>query len=268
MAIVNSKKTYAIIRAIYNHSHSPEDFERQLDFVLSRKVCMVIIEPESLGEVTWRWIRTGNWLHKTAVISGLAALTTAGIGLMWNSVFCKIYFPFDLGIRWFPNVRTDGALITITPSVIRFTTTTLSAISASAAGLYALFWQWDPCCKYQVASSVASLPVGATSFVTRSSHALMNSHPDDNSPGSGLSNGDSPNGSSEKSQSSNGKRTRAVIAENHSNSNSPPLRPVVLVRRDDGRRKVLHNAVSLTSTLVACYILFRWSRNSDIISDS
>ncbi|VDQ02366.1 unnamed protein product [Trichobilharzia regenti] len=164
--------------------------------------------------------------------------------MMWNSVFCKIYFPFDLGIRWFPNVRTDGALITITPSVIRFTTTTLSAISASAAGLYALFWQWDP------------------------SHALMNSHPDDNSPGSGLSNGDSPNGSSEKSQSSNGKRTRAVIAENHSNSNSPPLRPVVLVRRDDGRRKVLHNAVSLTSTLVACYILFRWSRNSDIISDS
>ncbi|CAH8658722.1 unnamed protein product [Schistosoma bovis] len=234
MAIVNRKKTYAIIRAIYNHSHSPEDFERELDFVLSRKVCMVIIEPESLGEVTWRWIRTGNWLHKTAVISGIAAVTTAGI---------------DLGIRLFPTVRTSGALITITPSVIRFITTTLSAISASAAGLYALFWQWDPC-------------FGTASFVTSSSHALTNSHPDDNSPGSGMSNGESPSGSSEMS---NGKRARAIIAENHSNSNSPPLRPVVLVHRDDGRRKILHNAVSLTSTLVACYILFRWSRHSNMI---
>ncbi|CAH8675594.1 Transmembrane protein 11, mitochondrial, variant 2 [Schistosoma haematobium] len=262
MAIVNRKKTYAIIRAIYNHSHSPEDFERELDFVLSRKVCMVIIEPESLGEVTWRWIRTGNWLHKTAVISGITAVTTAGIGLMWNSTFSKVYFPLDLGIRLFPTVRTSGALITITPSVIRFITTTLSAISASAAGLYALFWQWDPCCKYQVAPSLASLPVGTASFVTSSSHVLTNSHPDDNSPGSGMSNGESPSGSSEMS---NGKRTRAIIAENHSNSNSPPLRPVVLVHRDDGRRKILHNAVSLTSTLVACYILFRWSRHSNMI---
>ncbi|CAH8669338.1 unnamed protein product [Heterobilharzia americana] len=179
-----------------------------------------------------------------------------------------MYFPLDLGIRWFPNVRADGALITITPSLIRFSTTTLSAISASAAGLYALFWQWDPCCKYQVASSIASLPVGATSFVTTSNHVLMNSHPGDNSPTNGISNGDSPNGSSEISQSSNGKRTRAVIAENHSNSSGPPLRPVVLVHRDDGARKVLHNAVSLTSTLVACYILFRWSRSPDIVSDS
>ncbi|KAH8867095.1 Transmembrane protein 11 mitochondrial [Schistosoma japonicum] len=254
MAIVNRKKTYAIIRAIYNHSHSPEDFERELDFVLSRKVCMVIIEPESLGEITWRWIRTGNWLHKTAVISGIAAVTTAGIGLMWNSTFSKICFPLDLGIRWFHTVRTDGALITITPSIIRFTTTALSAVSASAAGLYALFWQWDPCCKYQVASSLASLPVGTTSFVTN-----------DNSPGSGMSNGGSPSGSSEISQAGNGKRPRAIIAENHSSSSSPPLRPVVLVHRDDGRRKMLHNTISLTSTLVACYILFRWSRYSNII---
>lgn len=255
MANVNRKKTYAIIRAVYNHSHSPEDFERELDFVLSRKVCMVIIEPESLGDVTWRWIRTGNWLHKTAVISGIAAVTTAGVGLMWNSTFSKIYLPLDLGTGWVPTVRT------ITPSVIRFITTTLSAISASAAGLYALFWQWDPCCKYQAAQSLASLPVGTASFVTSSNHALTNSHPGDNSSGSGMSNGESPNGSLEISRVSNGKRARAIIAENHSNSNSPPLRPVVLVHRDDGRRKVLHNTVSLTSTLVACYILFRWSRH-------
>ncbi|CAH8575401.1 unnamed protein product [Schistosoma turkestanicum] len=261
MAVVNRKKTYAIIRAIYNHSHSPEDFERELDFVLSRKVCMVIIEPEFLGEVTWRWIRTGNWLHKTAVISGIAAVTTAGIGLMWNCAFPRIYFPLNLDVCSLPTVRTSGALIAITPSFIRFTTTTLSAISASAAGLYALLWQWDPCCKYQVASSLASLPVGMASCVTSNSHASMNSHPDDNSPGSGMSNDDSPSASSELSQTSNEKRVRVIIAENRSNSSSPPLRPVVLVHRDDGRRKILHNTVSLTSILVACYIIFKWSRH-------
>lgn len=68
--MTSGKKTYAVIRAIYDHSRSPEDFERQLDFFLTKNVSMVIIEPESLGELTWRWIRTGNWLHKTAVICG------------------------------------------------------------------------------------------------------------------------------------------------------------------------------------------------------
>lgn len=66
----SAKRTYAVIRAVYDNHHSIDDFERELDFVLTRKVGMVIIEPETLGELTWRWIRTGNWLHKTAVVCG------------------------------------------------------------------------------------------------------------------------------------------------------------------------------------------------------
>lgn len=68
---MSGKKTFAIIRAVYDHRYSPEDFVRELDFVLEKSVNVVIIEPDDLGEVTWRWIYAGNWLHKTAVLSGL-----------------------------------------------------------------------------------------------------------------------------------------------------------------------------------------------------
>lgn len=68
--MLGGKKTFAVIRAVYENRYSPEEFVRELDFVLEKNVNVVIIEPDELGEVTWRWIRTGNWLHKTAVLSG------------------------------------------------------------------------------------------------------------------------------------------------------------------------------------------------------
>ncbi|TPP67077.1 Transmembrane protein 11 [Fasciola gigantica] len=69
----------------------------------------------------------------------------------------------------------------------------------------------------------------------------------------------SPNGSS---TASIGLRSRPVIVENWAGSGGPPLRPVVLVHRDDGRRKFLHNSIALASTLVTGYVLYQWSRSS------
>ncbi len=79
---MGGKKTFAVIRAVYEHSYSPEEFVRELDFVLEKNVNVVIIEPDELGEVTWRWIQTGNWLHKTSVLSG-------------KQILLLIYFEFS-----------------------------------------------------------------------------------------------------------------------------------------------------------------------------
>ncbi|KAL3309846.1 Transmembrane protein 11, mitochondrial [Cichlidogyrus casuarinus] len=67
----DEKKTFAVIRAVYENRNSPEQFVKELDFVLSKKVSIVVIEPDSLGEETWRWIKIGNFLHKTSVVTGM-----------------------------------------------------------------------------------------------------------------------------------------------------------------------------------------------------
>ncbi|CAL8089765.1 unnamed protein product [Calicophoron daubneyi] len=254
--MTSGKKTYAVIRAVYDNHHAPHDFERQLDFVLTRRVGMVIIEPETLGEITWRWIRTGNWLHKTAVICGFSALATAGIGALWRSN----HFPALVEPRWLSGSHAEAIVIGLTPKLIRMSTTLLSAVSASAAGCYALFWQWDPCCKYQVASSLASLPRGVTSVMNCNGGLTTSCHSGRDSPRSVACNGASPNGSSGESH---GSRSRPVIVENRFHPHGPPLRPVVLVHRDDNRRKLLHNTLAFTSAFVAGYILFQWSQSSD-----
>ncbi|CAH8510421.1 unnamed protein product [Dicrocoelium dendriticum] len=260
------KKTYAVIRAVYNNHHAPDDFERELDFVLSRKVAMVIIEPESLGEITWRWIRTGNWLHKSAVICGVAALTTAGAGVLWNFYGSPILLSTFDG-RWVGGEDAESILVTFVPHFLRLSTAVFSALSVTTAGSYALFWQWDPCCKYQVVSSLASLPRGLTSAATCGGDKLSPTHLDQSFPAGLDSNGNSSNGSSALSHlvAQNGKsRSRPVISKNRHHPNGPPLLPVVLVHRDDYRRKLLHNTLAITSTFVAGYILFRWSKSATI----
>ncbi|VDP84093.1 unnamed protein product [Echinostoma caproni] len=262
--MTSAKRTYAVIRAVYDNHHSTDDFERELDFVLTRKVGMVIIEPETLGELTWRWIRTGNWLHKTAVICGMSALATAGLGLTWNSLVVKSshLLPISLDSHWWlSSVKTEAVLFDFTPRLLRMSLTVLSGISATAAGFYALFWQWDPCCKYQVASSLAALPRGVTSIVHANGHTPREATGSSSSP-TWPNPRTSPNGGS--STASNGAiRSRPVIVENWAaGSGGPPLRPVVLVHRDDGRRKLLHNTVALMSTLVTGYVLYQWSRST------
>ncbi|KAF6771471.1 hypothetical protein AHF37_10184 [Paragonimus kellicotti] len=261
--MTTGKKTYAVIRAVYNNCHAPEDFERELDFVLSRNVGMVIIEPESLGEITWRWIRTGNWLHKIAVVCGFSALTTAAGSIAWNTFDLSTRVPSAIASRWHTDSQADIILVSVAPQIFRISTAVFSALSATTAGFYALFWQWDPCCKYQVASRLAALPRGFTSVVScNGTKPSLLSVPGRESPLGTTSSGHSPsNGSSTQNGTT---RSRPVIMENRHNPNGPPLRPVVLVHRDDKRRKLLHNTVALTSTLMAGYVLYKWSRSNPV----
>uniref|UniRef100_A0A5K3F2S4 Transmembrane protein 11, mitochondrial n=1 Tax=Mesocestoides corti TaxID=53468 RepID=A0A5K3F2S4_MESCO len=231
--MVGSKKTFAVIRAVYEHHCSPEDFVRELDFVLEKNVNVVIIEPDELGEVTWRWIHTGNWLHKTAVLAGFAAI--AGTFL---AVLCEGH-----GGRVATSLTTvpRGISTSLLPSVF------FGLASATSSSLYALFWQWDPCAKYQVAKSLSSLPscvVAAASVSTSGSSS-----------------------SNEASQ-----QTPARLSTHHCHSSKSSCcgaagcghcaelgqRPVVLIRRDDFYRKVMHNTVSIGAIICVWLAVYRW----------
>ena len=74
----------------------------------------------SAGEETSRWVRVGNCLHKTAVLSGLASI-------------------------FLPQILPEGY---IPPSIYAGVPT--AVLSISCAALYGISWQFDPCCKYQV----------------------------------------------------------------------------------------------------------------------
>jgi len=74
----------------------------------------------SSGEETSRWIRVGNCLHKTAVLSGLASLVL-------------------------PYLLPDGT----SPAII-YAGLPSAVLSVGCAALYGISWQFDPCCKYQV----------------------------------------------------------------------------------------------------------------------
>lgn len=92
-----------------------DTFEVELEKALEAKVKYIIIEPQRLGDETARWIRVGNCLHQTAVISGLA------------SIVCSAILP-DRPVFSSP----------------------LCAISIFCTGLYTVSWNVDYCCQYQV----------------------------------------------------------------------------------------------------------------------
>ncbi|KAI8434990.1 hypothetical protein MSG28_003435 [Choristoneura fumiferana] len=97
----------------------------ELERALEAGVSVIVIEPESLGEETARWIYVGNLLHKISVYSGLCGVAS---GLTWSSLACT---PFGIA-------------------------------SILCAGCYTLSWQWDPCCKYQEEKNrrhLSTLPV-------------------------------------------------------------------------------------------------------------
>lgn len=64
-----------MIKEIYDSEYSRETFEIELDKALDAGCSVIVIEPTQLGEETSRWISVGNCLHKTAVISGIGAIT-------------------------------------------------------------------------------------------------------------------------------------------------------------------------------------------------
>lgn len=141
--------------------------EIEFQNALVSKPKYIILEPFHLGEITVRWIKTGNFFHKVSVVTGLAAL-----GLMYsNKDHYLFYFP-------------------------------LSTVSFCTAAVYNLS-SGDLCCKYQVEKGTKCLekiPIGDLS-------------------------------------SSN---------------------PIVLVRRDDTMRKILHNSVALAAVVLCGFKIYNW----------
>lgn len=64
-----------------------------------------------------RWVRFGNFLHKTSVLASLGALV---------------------------------CLPVVPHRVLSFTVVPLGVLGSCCAALYDVSWQFDPCCKYQV----------------------------------------------------------------------------------------------------------------------
>ncbi|OAD62782.1 Transmembrane protein 11, mitochondrial [Eufriesea mexicana] len=113
----------AIIKEVYDNENAHETFEYELERALESECSLIVIEPSKLGDETSRWIAVGNCLHKTAALSGLAAITT---GLIWGDQ------PYICG--------------------------PLGFISVISCGLYTVSWQFDPCCQYQVETDTSKLP--------------------------------------------------------------------------------------------------------------
>lgn len=51
----------------------------ELEKALESCCSIIVIEPNPLGEETARWITFGNYLHKTAVISGVTSIISGNI---------------------------------------------------------------------------------------------------------------------------------------------------------------------------------------------
>jgi len=158
----------AVIREVYDHEYSQDFFSIELEKALESQCALIVIEPTQLGEETARWIAFGNYLHKTAVISGITSIIS--------------------GFAWPDNFAPQAPL---------------SIISTLCTGLYTACWQFDHCVKYQVEKDIRKL-------------------------------------------------TRLPILGALTGSS-----PVVLVRKEDTKRKILHCTVSLAAASLCIYRLYR-----------
>lgn len=125
----------AVIREIYDHEYSQDFFSMELEKALESCCSVIVIEPTKLGDETARWITFGNYLHKTAVISGITSIISGKYQTCSIKKNCiKHIFNF-LGFAW-PDTFAPQA--------------PLSIISTLCMGLYTASWQFDHCVKYQV----------------------------------------------------------------------------------------------------------------------
>nr|XP_002121257.1 transmembrane protein 11, mitochondrial [Ciona intestinalis] len=136
-------ETTRVIREIYNEGNPQEKFEYELECALEAKVDYIVIEPTKLGEETSRWVRVGNCLHKTSVISGLLSLVLP---------------------RVFPETPVDLELIVGIPTAV---------LSVACTALYGISWQFDPCCKYQVTVNSRELSKLNVQNLTNSSPVVL-----------------------------------------------------------------------------------------------
>lgn len=89
----------------------------QLDLAFDRGCVVIVVEPRELGKHVIRWIRFGNFLHKSAVLASTGAL---------------VALPF---------LSDKVSIATAVP---------LGSFGVCCAVVYAVSWQFDPCSKYQV----------------------------------------------------------------------------------------------------------------------
>ncbi|XP_045211361.2 transmembrane protein 11, mitochondrial-like [Mercenaria mercenaria] len=161
---------YVVIREQDTEEFTDEDFEMELDRALDVHAEFIVIEPRNLGDETARWIKVGNCLHKTSVVTG-----------------------FVSGVVQYMDSSRNFVIISC------------GVLSVFCASIYAVSWQYDPCCKYQVEDNLPKLEkiLGSLSTVT----------------------------------------------------------PVVLVRRDDTRRKKLHNIIAIISGIICAYRFYKWIKS-------
>lgn len=84
--IINQEDT-AIIREVYDSENAQELFEQELDNALEAGYKYIIIEPTQLADETMRWISVGNFLSKTAIVSGVISI---GTGMQINNYLSLI----------------------------------------------------------------------------------------------------------------------------------------------------------------------------------
>lgn len=94
-----------------------ELYDTELEFALNQQYPMIMIEPKVLGDQISKWIRVGNFIHKSSVLCSLGCLAS------------PLFLP--------PNNRTIVSM-------------TLGGTSLLLTALYDISWQFDPSCKYQV----------------------------------------------------------------------------------------------------------------------
>lgn len=66
----------AVIQEVYDGEFSQQCFQMELERALDAECEIIVIEPTQLGDETARWISVGNYLHKSAVVSGFGAIVT------------------------------------------------------------------------------------------------------------------------------------------------------------------------------------------------
>lgn len=96
---------------------SRDDQEQELENAITAGYSVIVIEPRVLGDEVIRWIRFGNFLHKTAVLASFISI----IQLPWLSRRTANLVPLPLGL-----------------------------VGVSCALFYNISWHGDPCSYYQV----------------------------------------------------------------------------------------------------------------------
>ncbi len=102
---------------VLHESEDSHGMECELDAALESGCKLIVIEPVGLGDRAIRWIRVGNFLHKSTVLSSLGVLVVG------------------------PYLSPKTTLWSVVP---------LGVFGVLCACVYDFSWQFDPCCKYQV----------------------------------------------------------------------------------------------------------------------